>query len=168
MSTLAMFAFPATVLTLGMLGGLISAKSIPGWYSKLIKPSFNPPNWVFGPAWTTLYIMIGVSGYLIWKEDASFTNKNSLAWIVYFTQLGLNYLWTPLLFGFKRLFLALVEIVLLLISIWVNIFVFYPINPTASYLLIPYLMWVSFATLINYKIWQLNKDQTHEKKNLVS
>jgi len=161
-----MIIFPLTSLIFGLVGGLITAKQIPNWYQKLIKPSFNPPNWIFGPAWTTLYIMIGISGYLVWKEKQSFSPEHSLAWTIYFAQLVFNYAWTPLFFYFHMLFVALIEIVIMDVLIWINIVLFYSINPTAGLLLIPYGCWVTFATCLNYSIWSLNKNNAEMEAKL--
>lgn len=165
--TIAMIAFPLTSLILGSLGSLFSAGSIPTWYKTLKKPSLNPPNWIFGPMWTILYLLIGFSGYLIWKEDNDVINgKYSTAWAIYAIHLLLNYLWTPLFFGMHKLFLSLCDILLLDVSIIVNIWAFYQINPTAAYLMIPYFLWVIFASYLNYSIWSLNSTPADKKKNM--
>jgi benzodiazapine receptor len=156
METMAKLAFPGVTLLLGMAGGLLTGKAIPTWYNKLKKPALNPPNWIFGPVWTVLYLMIGYSGYLIWNQNKEFSENHKIAWFVYFLQLGLNYLWTPVFFGIKKLLLALFIISGLTISIFLNIYLFYEITPTAGLLLIPYLLWVSFASYLNYSIWKLN------------
>jgi benzodiazapine receptor len=157
--TVAMISFPLISLILGNIGAIFTMKQIPTWYKNLKKPSLNPPNWIFGPVWTILYILIGISGYLIWKDDKDpFNGKNSTAWTIYAIQLILNYLWTPLFFGAHMLFLSLIEIVLMDISIIFNIFAFYQINHIAAYLLVPYLIWVSFATYLTFGIWRLNSN----------
>jgi benzodiazapine receptor len=161
---LAMFAFPFIVLLLGNVGTLFTIKSIPTWYKGLKKPYLNPPNWIFGPVWTLLYIIIGVSGYLIWKEDQDFFGKNSYALAIYGIQLLLNYLWTPLFFGLHKLFISFVEILLLDFVIYINIKEFYAINKTAAYLLIPYFAWVSFASFLNFRLWRLNSGEARQSK----
>jgi translocator protein len=125
MSILAMILFPLCVTLPGMINGILTANNIKTWYEKLNHPKIRPPNWVFGPVWTILYIMIGVSGYLIWSLDEGFSGKYSFAWTIYFIQLLLNHIWTPLFFGIHALFLALIDIVLMLIAIYINIFAFY-------------------------------------------
>jgi tryptophan-rich sensory protein len=112
----------------------------------LQKPSFNPPNWVFGPAWTILYILMGIGMGLIWTSNAPARSIRN-AWIIYGVQLGLNVLWTLIFFGLRQPKWALVEIVLLWLAIAWTIRTFLPIHRTAGYLLIPYLLWVSFASL---------------------
>lgn len=140
-------------LVSGWLGSLFNIKSIPGWYSKLKKPRFNPPNWVFGPVWTLLYILMGVSFYL-----ALISGKGTLSAIIVFSiQLFLNILWSALFFGIKKPFLALAEIILLWFAIVINIVIFYGLSQIASYLLIPYFLWASFATILNFSIWKLNR-----------
>jgi translocator protein len=169
MSILAMILFPLCVTLPGMINGILTANNIKTWYEKLNHPKIRPPNWVFGPVWTILYIMIGVSGYLIWSLDEGFSGKYSFAWTIYFIQLLLNHIWTPLFFGIHALFLALIDIVLMLIAIYINIFAFYAIYPLAGLLLIPYACWVSFATYLNFSYWYLNRLNTVDyDKKLVS
>lgn len=135
--------------------GSFFTSSDSNWYKNLIKPSFNPPSWVFGPVWTILYIMMGISAYLIWgKRD-----ENSLAiiaLIIFFIHLIFNATWSIAFFGLQNPALAFINIIILLFFIITLIFIFFKIDKTACYLLIPYLLWVSFATILNYSIWQLN------------
>lgn len=138
---------------IGFLGSLFNVKSIPGWYSKQKKPSFNPPSWIFGPVWTMLYLLMGISLYLV-LISGKLTN---LAIIIFSIQLFLNLIWTGIFFGMKKPLFAFIEIILLWASILINILVFYEISRTASYLLIPYLLWVSFAAVLNFSIWWLNR-----------
>jgi len=137
----------------GLLGSIFNFKSIPRWYSKLKKPAFNPPNWIFGPVWTLLYLLMGVSFYLVWTSG----KEIGAAIIIFSIQLVLNILWSALFFGMKKPFIAFIEIILLWISILASIVLFIDISNTASYLLIPYLLWVSFAAILNFSIWKLNK-----------
>ncbi len=164
MDNLAFFAFPGLVLLFGLSGALISSKNIPTWYRMLEKPKLNPPNWIFGPVWTTLYLMIGYSGYLVWAQDRGF-EKHYNAWVIFFLQLILNYAWTPIFFGLHWLFSSLLVIVFMAITIFANIILFYTIQPTAGLLLVPYLVWVSFATYLTYSIWILNKDKMKAEGN---
>lgn len=125
------------------------------WYANLTKPFFTPPNSIFGPAWTILYILMATSAYLIWKKG--FKNKEVKEALKLFgIQLLLNIIWTPLFFGIKDFSLAFVDIIALWYYIYLTVKSFAKINKTASYLLYPYLAWVSFATLLNFSIWILN------------
>lgn len=141
-------------LALGAIAGMFTAQSVPEWYATLNQPSFNPPNWIFGPVWTTLYILMGISLFLIWKQDAS--KKRNLAISVFLLQLLLNFAWSFLFFYFNMIGLALLEIVVLWISIVVMMVLFYRIKPLASYINIPYLLWVTFATVLNASYYFLN------------
>jgi tryptophan-rich sensory protein len=140
---------------LGSSGGLITINEIPGWYATLQKPSFNPPNWLFGPVWTALYIMMGVAFYLVWRTPPSAARKKALS--AFLVQFALNCAWTPVFFALHQLGAALVVIVLMWTAILRTIFLFAPFSKTASWLLVPYISWVSFATLLNAAIWWLNK-----------
>jgi tryptophan-rich sensory protein len=140
---------------LGSSGGLITINEIPGWYAALQKPSFNPPNWLFGPVWTALYIMMGVALYLVWRNPPSAGRKKALS--AFLVQFALNCAWTPVFFAMHQLGAALVVIVLMWLAILRTILLFAPFSKTASWLLVPYISWVSFATLLNAAIWWLNK-----------
>jgi translocator protein len=139
----------------GILGTPFTISAIPTWYAGLNKPFFAPPNWLFGPVWTLLYFMMGVSFYLIWKKGWK-KSKNKIARNYFLAQLGLNFIWSPVFFGLKSPLLALLIILAMWMLIVMTIKKFLPINKWAAYLLIPYLMWVSFATLLNAGIWILN------------
>jgi len=135
--------------------GSLATSTQSDWYRELIKPSFNPPGWVFGPVWTVLYILIGVSFFLVWRRG--FPGKAGRAALVCFlVQLALNAVWTLLFFGLQSPALALVDIVALLVAIVLTIILFSSISRVAACLLIPYLAWVSFATVLNGAIWRLN------------
>lgn len=139
----------------GLLGTPFTTTAIPTWYAGLNKPFFAPPNWLFGPAWTLLYFLMGVSFYLIWKQG--FRKKSQkIARNLFLMQLALNFIWSPVFFGLRAPLLALVIIVGMWIAILVTIQKLYPLSKTAAYLLIPYLLWVSFATLLNAGIVILN------------
>jgi benzodiazapine receptor len=144
-------------------GGLITANAIPGWYGDLAKPSWNPPSWLFGPVWTTLYIAMGIAAWRVWRlgttRDTSPTQKAGvrLALFVYAIQLALNASWTPMFFGLKRVDLALVMIVLMLAAIAETARRFSRLDRAAAMLLLPYLVWVTFATMLNASIWLLNR-----------
>lgn len=143
----------AVCLGVGGISGFITASEIPGWYVSINKPSFNPPNWIFGPVWTLLYILMGIAFFLIWKSDAPSKEK---AYLFFALQLILNFFWSIIFFHFHATGAALMEIILLWICILLSILSFYPISKPAAYLLIPYLLWVSFATVLNFAIWKLN------------
>lgn len=141
-------------LSLGAIAGIVTAQSIPEWYTTLNKPSFNPPNWIFGPVWTILYILMGISFFLIWKQEPC--KERNLAILIFLFQLLLNFAWSFLFFYFKMIGFALIEIILLWINIVIMLVLFYKIKPTASYINIPYLLWVSFATVLNASYYFLN------------
>ena len=134
-------------------GGLaIGLFTMPGeWYAGLVKPSFNPPNWIFGPVWTAIYIMIGVAGWRIYLKGAS-----GLAMKIWWVALALNFIWTPVFFGAQMLGMALVIILALLASILGFIFRSRSADRPASLLFIPYAAWVGFATLLNASLYLLN------------
>lgn len=131
-----------------------TVSGIDSWYVDLVKPFFNPPNWIFWPVWTILYIMIWISFYLVWKEG--FWNNKTRLLVIYFIQLSLNFAWSFSFLYFWNPLLGLINIILLLIFIWLNIKVFYDVKKWAGYLLIPYLLWVMFATVLNFSIFILN------------
>ncbi len=124
------------------------------WYARLAKPWWRPPNWLFAPAWTVLYLTIAVSGWLVWREFGFVGAALPLA--IYLVQLMLNAAWTPIFFGLRRPDLAFFEIVSLWLSIVATIAFFYPLNAGAAWLLLPYLAWVTFAAALNLAIWRLN------------
>ena len=142
-------------LLAGAIGSVFTVSSIPNWYATLNKPSFNPPNWIFGPVWTTFYIFMGISLYLVWQRNFNKKSKKiSLQWFAF--QLVLNSLWSVIFFGMKNPPLALICIFILWYAIFRTIQKFYPTSKVAAYLLVPYLAWVSFATLLNTAIASLN------------
>ena len=136
----------------GFLGSLFTIKSIDNWYLYLNKPSFNPPNWIFGPVWTLLYLLMGFSIYLIWQKK----RKNKKVFWIFWVHLFFNAIWTPIFFGLHNLGLAFACIVLIWLFIIYLIISFWKINKLSSIFLWPYLLWVSFAAILNYSIWQLN------------
>lgn len=148
---------------LGLLGFVAACVAVassgavfrPGdWYERLRKPWWRPPNWLFAPAWTVLYMMIAVSGWLVWRK-AGFAGA-ALPLALYGVQLLLNAAWSGFFFGLRRMELALVDVALLWLSILGLIVLFSPINGTAALLLVPYLAWVSFAAFLNWTMWRLN------------
>ena len=139
--------------SVGILSGSFTAASIPTWYAGLSKPAFSPPNWVFGPVWTLLYASMGAAAFLIWESK---NKKYKIALAIFALQLALNFAWTLLFFGLRNPVLALGEILLLWFSILITVGAFYRIRQSAAYILFPYLLWVSFATLLNFAIVYLN------------
>jgi tryptophan-rich sensory protein len=147
-----LIAFVVICELVGIAGSVFTVKAIPNWYAKLRKPSFRPPNWVFGPVWTLLYAFMGWAAYLVYSQQGFKTA------LIFFTiQLVLNAIWTPLFFGAKKLGWAFGEIVIMWIFILLSTIWFFGVSPLAGWLLLPYLAWVSFASALNFSIWQLNK-----------
>lgn len=156
MNMRSLFRFIVSVVLcegVGLLGGLFTASSVSSWYPLLNKPSFNPPGWIFGPVWTTLYLLMGVSLFLAWQSKKK---GRVLAFTVFGVQLGLNFLWSLLFFGLRCPGCAFLEIIVLWISIVLTMVLFFRISRTASLLFIPYLLWVSFASVLNYYLFVLN------------
>ena len=139
----------------GFVGLVFTAPAITAWYATVQKPFFNPPNWIFAPVWTTLFLLMGISLYLIWEKGLD-KKEVKLAVSVFGVQLALNIVWSFLFFGLQNPLLAFIEIVLLWIAILATIILFYRISKKAGLLLVPYLLWVSFAAFLNYSIWILN------------
>ena len=141
----------------GLFGSIFTtADSLGNWYANLNKPSFNPPNWIFGPVWTTLYIMMGVSAFLVWQKGLD-KKPVRIALVCFIVQLILNAIWTPLFFGLHSPLLGLIDIILLLSAVIVTVFYFFKISTPAGLLLIPYLLWLSFATVLNAALYLLNR-----------
>ncbi len=138
-------------LAAGYIGSIFTISSIPTWYAALNKPTFSPPNWIFGPVWTALYIMMGISLYMVWKRE-----PDSIPLSLFGIQLSLNVLWSYLFFGLKSPLYAFIEIIMLWAAILLTILNFKNISKTAAILLIPYLLWVSFAAVLNFYILLLN------------
>ncbi|MCX6724376.1 MAG: tryptophan-rich sensory protein [Candidatus Staskawiczbacteria bacterium] len=162
----------------GVVGSFFTVSQIGTWYRGLNKPFFNPPNWIFGPVWTTLFILMGISLYMVWSKK--FVVKNELdfrkkkAWnrwsqqffngkwqkanivIIFILQLFLNVLWSIIFFGWHSLGAAFFELLMLWFAIIYLIINFYRVSKAAAYLLLPYILWVSFAGILNYLIWVLN------------
>lgn len=141
-------------LLIGAVSGLFTSNAIPEWYASLNHPAISPPNWIFGPVWTVLYILMGVSFYMIWNQPAGKAKSWALA--VYFIQLLLNFAWSFFFFYFKHIGLGLLDIVILWLCLPVMIALFYRIKPAAAYINIPYFLWVSFATILNAAFFKLN------------
>ena len=162
----------------GIIGSIFTAPSVKDWYPYLLKPSFNPPDWLFAPVWTILFLLMGISLYLVrakkWESNVSSEEKKEKAWnpistklwrgewreenaiMIFYLQLVLNILWSIIFFGFRAFDIAFIEILMLWFAILYTIINFYRISKPAGYLLIPYLLWVSFASVLNFYIWWLN------------
>ena len=148
---LVLLGFIAACLALGALGAAVTAPAIPTWYATLAKPSFNPPNWIFAPVWTALYILMAMAAWLVWRSG-----KAGAALGLFALQLALNAAWSLLFFGLHRIDLALVDIVLLLAAIVATALAFRARSAVAALLLLPYLAWACFATVLNFAIWRMN------------
>ncbi len=163
--------FPKLALSLivpfiaAFIGSMATYPSIPGWYATLAKPAWTPPNWVFGPVWTTLYILMGLSLYLVWMKGSGRWNRFK-GWLgirqpkaplyAFFIQLGLNGLWSILFFGLQSPLLGLVCIIPLWIAIVATMGLFYDVDRRAAWLLLPYIIWVTIAANLNLFVWLLN------------
>jgi benzodiazapine receptor len=139
----------------GIIGSFFTVPGIAGWYSGLQKPWFTPPNWVFAPVWTTLFLLMGISLYLVWQKRAE-GKVTGPAMAAFGVQLVLNVIWSGLFFGLRSPFLALIGIVLLWASILAAIVLFCGVERKAGYLLVPYIAWVTVAASLNYWVWVLN------------
>ena len=139
----------------GITAALFTETGESSWFQSLAKPAWNPPGWLFGPVWTTLYILMGIALYLVWKSDAP-TRLKRPAITFWAIQMGLNFLWSFLFFDMHLMDIAFYEIVTLWLVILLTIFAFARISKLAAWLLVPYISWVSFAALLNYTIWQMN------------
>jgi translocator protein len=152
----------AAPLMAAVIGSIFTSESVSTWYQTIEKPLFSPPNWLFGPVWTTLYVLMGVSLFLIWRATSTATfpqdrrGRKIAAFIAFGSQLILNVLWSFLFFGLRSPQLAFAEIVILLISIVITIVIFSKISRLAAILMVPYAGWVTFASFLNLQIWLLN------------
>ena len=150
----ALAAFVVTCLAVSAIGGAVTASSVGDWYASLQKPAFNPPDWVFAPVWTVLYLMMAVAGWRVWRR-AGFAD-GGVALALFAVQLALNLAWSFLFFGWRRIDLALVEIVVLLAAILLTTAAFWRIDRIAGLLFVPYAAWVAYAMLLNIALWNLN------------
>ena len=141
-------------LALGYIAGQYTSEAVPGWFESLNKPSFNPPGWIFGPVWTLLYILMGLSFFHIWIKLR--IKERTVAKIIYIVQLLLNFAWSFLFFYYHDIALALIDIIVLDIVVVIMLLKFYQLKPTAAYLNIPYLLWILFATALNAAFYFLN------------
>ncbi|MFH0869326.1 MAG: TspO/MBR family protein [archaeon] len=138
----------------GIVGAFFTTPAITTWYASLAKPSFAPPNWLFGPVWITLYTLMGISLYLVWEAKDSREKKTAIG--VFGAQLFLNALWSFLFFGLELPAAGFIGIIFLWVFIFINIILFYKVSKNAAYLLVPYVVWVTIAAYLNYMIMVLN------------
>jgi translocator protein len=146
----------AIPLIVGFSSAFFTTDAIQGWYATANKPSFNPPNWIFAPVWTALYVLMGLAFYLIWKSTNTTPAVKQTAITLFIVQLVLNFFWSLIFFKLQFTGWALVEIIAMWLAILFTILWFGKISSTAAWLLVPYICWVSFATVLNYSIWRLN------------
>ena len=139
----------------GAISGYFTSSGVNGWYALANKPWFNPPNWIFAPVWTTLYVLMGIAFFLVWKSEPTNLIKKT-AIVLFAFQLLLNFFWSFIFFKLQQPAWAFAEIILMWVMILLTILWFGKISSTASWLLVPYICWVSFASVLNYSIWRLN------------
>jgi translocator protein len=154
MGWLVLIGFLALCFGVAAVGSVFTSSAMPEWYMSLEKPAFNPPSWVFGPVWTLLYAMMAVAAWLVWRE-AGFGGATA-ALTLFFIQLALNLAWSGIFFGLRQPGWALVEIVVLWAAILATMVLFFRHSTLAGWLLVPYLLWVSFASVLNAALWRLN------------
>lgn len=140
----------------GIVGSVFTMPAIDSWYATLAKPAINPPSWIFGPVWTTLFVLMGVAAFLVWKKGLERRDVR-IALGLFAGQLVLNTLWSIIFFGLRNPGAALIEIVFLWFAILATLIAFAKISKPAAWLLVPYIAWVSFAGYLNFMIWSLNK-----------
>ena len=138
----------------GIIGSIFTTPAIPVWYASLQKPSFAPPNWLFAPVWTFLFLLMGITLYLIWQAYPKKEAKSAL--LFFLIQLGLNILWSVIFFGLKSPMIAFIEIVVLWLAILVAMIKSFRVSQVAGYLIMPYILWVNFAAVLNFFLWRLN------------
>ncbi len=151
---LGLVAFLVVCFAAAGIGGAVTTPKISTWYATLAKPSWNPPNWIFGPVWTTLYICMAVAAWLVWRQEGFTGAKFPL--ILFAVQLVLNVLWSCIFFGLEKPGFAFVEVLVLWTAIAATTILFWQRSMVAGTLFVPYLAWVSFASILNFMIWKLN------------
>ena len=154
MSALVLILFMVLTFTAAALGAWSSFDGVSSWYPTLVRPSWTPPNWLFGPVWTALYTAMAVAAWLVWRRGG--WSEQRLALTLFFVQLTLNAAWSWLFFGLRRPGLAFAEIVVLWLAIAATIYLFQRASMLAAGLLVPYLLWVTFASALNFTLWRLN------------
>mgnify|MGYP003410038689 FL=1 len=143
-------------LLVGGISGYFTSSGVEGWFATANKPWFNPPNWIFAPVWTALYVMMGIALYLVWRTEAISSSVKQTAVILFVIQLTLNFFWSLIFFKLQQPGWAFAEIIVMWLAILFTILWFGKISSTAAWLLVPYICWVSFASVLNYAIWKLN------------
>ncbi|NIP23668.1 MAG: tryptophan-rich sensory protein [Phycisphaerae bacterium] len=146
----------AVTFSAPVIASLVTDPATSNWYANLNKPSFNPPGWIFGPVWTVLYILMAVSAALVWYRGLA-GPKVRIALALYIVQLVLNALWTPIFFGLQMPLLAFIDIVLLWAAILITVLTFLRVSRYAALLMAPYLIWTTFAAILNFSLWYLNR-----------
>ncbi len=139
----------------GIVGSIFTTPAIPTWYAALVRPEFAPPNWVFAPIWTTLFALMGIAAFLVWNKGLDHRNVK-IALSMFIVQLILNIFWSIIFFGMHNPGAAFVEIIVLWLAILYTIITFAKVSRSAAWLLVPYILWVTFAGYLNYSIWILN------------
>lgn len=153
-SAIGLAAFILAAFSAGAIGSIFTASAIPTWYAALRKPPWTPPGWVFGPVWTTLYLMMGVAAWLVWRRGGCAANRTPL--ILFALQLAANALWSILFFGLHAPGAAFLEILILWSLILATALTFRRVSSLAAWLLLPYLAWVTYAATLNVGVWRLN------------
>ncbi len=156
MNWLKLLASVAVCQLAGFLGSLFTRPAIPGWYAQLQKPSFAPPNWLFGPMWISLYLLMGIAAYLVWQKGLAASGVR-LALGIFIFQLLLNAAWSPVFFGLRSPLAGAAVIVVLWLAIAATIFAFAKVSQPAAWLLVPYILWVTLASALNISIYFLNR-----------
>jgi benzodiazapine receptor len=140
----------------GGIGAIVTTSAIPTWYAGLKKPTFTPPNSAFGPVWVTLYLLMGIAIFLVWREGFG-QESVTIAFIVFWVQLVLNILWSVIFFGLRSIIGGMIMLLLLWIVVLVNIIMFFGVSLIAGGLLIPYIIWLTIAANLNVQVWILNR-----------
>ena len=153
-SLIGLVVWVALCLGAGLIGSVFTARSVGDWYATLSKPPWTPPSWVFGPVWSALYVLMGVAAWLVWRQAGS--SARTVALVVFALQLALNAAWSAIFFGLRLPGWAFAEIVVLWAAILWAVLAFLRVSPAAACLLLPYLAWVSFASVLNFAIWRMN------------
>jgi tryptophan-rich sensory protein len=150
-----LIGFVVLCIVVGSVAGMVTAPAVIDWYPTLNKPSWNPPAWLFGPVWTTLYVMMAVAAWLVWRQDRAHPLRKT-ALILFFSQLALNFAWSLLFFGARSVSLGLIDVVMLLTALAITTWAFFRVSTFAGMLMVPYLAWVSFAAALNFTLWRMN------------
>lgn len=153
-SWVSLLPFVVVCFTAAGIGSLVTNSSVKTWYSQLNRPAWTPPNWIFAPVWTTLYLMMAISAWLVWRGWNWSAARFAL--VLFGIQLALNILWSVVFFGWRKVGPAFAEILLLWMMIIATTVAFYPLSLLAAWLLLPYVVWVAFASYLNFRIWQMN------------